>query len=88
MHEITLRKIRNILPELVLAQIPRTVRERGIGIKIECDSALMKVYAILTLNDRRDPRVWKFELQDGVFEGRRTPTRLRDEDVSLLCVSV
>lgn len=88
MRETTLRKVRGILPDLVLSQLPRTVRERGIGVKIECDSAMMRVYAILSLNDRRDPRVWKFELQDGVFEGRRAPTRLRDEDVSLLCVSV
>ncbi len=82
-QEITLRKIRNILPEIVRSQIPRTVCDRGLGVTIECDSAMLRVYAVITVPDQR----WRFELQEGVFEGRRALVRLRDEDVALLCVS-
>lgn len=90
MREITLRKIRNNLPQLVHAQLPRTIGE-NLSVRIECDSAMLKVYAILT--DWREPardsaKQWRFELQDGTFEGRPAKCRLRDEDISLLCVSV
>ncbi len=83
MPEITLRKIRNTLPQIVHSQLPRTIQEL-VRVGIECDSAMLKVYAIV----RSDEQRWKFELEDGYFMGRPAKCRLRDEDISLLCVSV
>ena len=83
MREITLREIRNTLPRLVRDQLPRTIQERA-AVRVECDSAMIKVFAVVHVHDQR----WRFELQDGVVEGRPAKCRLRDEDISLLCVSV
>lgn len=90
MREATLRRVRNFLPQLVHAQLPRTVSEK-VAVTIECDSAMLKVYAVFTEwreTSRGAAKKWRFELQDGSFEGRPAKCRLRDEDISLLCVSV
>lgn len=90
MRETTLGWVRNTLPEIVHGQLPRAVGE-NVAVRIECDSAMLRVYAILI--DSRTLGVgltqeWKFELQDGTVDGRQCKCRLRDEDISLLCVSV